>query len=97
MIDLTKKMFDYYELIWFDGEKLQLKRPSQALLMDMLKLVNLPEDKQVEGVYEVVKTLLNNNTSNRVFTDEEVNSIDFSIIELIMEDYLNEVFPSLGQ
>ena len=97
MIDLTKKMFDYYELIWFDGEKLSIKRPSQALLMNMLGLVNLPEEKQVEGVYEVVKELLNNNANNRVFTDEEINSIDFAIIELIMEDYLNEVFPNLGQ
>lgn len=97
MLDLTKKMFDYYELIWFDGEKLNIKRPSQALLINMLNLEKLPEDKQIEAVYDVVKELLNNNTNNRVFTDEEVDSIDFSIIELIMEDYLQTVFPNLGQ
>lgn len=97
MIDLTKKMFDYYELVWFDGEKIQIKRPSQALLIDMLNLEKLPEDKQIEAVYDVVKAVLNNNVNNRVFTDEEVDSIDFTIVELIMEDYLQEVFPSLGQ
>jgi hypothetical protein len=97
MIDLTKKMFDYYELIWFDGEKLEIKRPSQSMLIDMLALVNLPEEKQVEGMYELVREVLNNNTSNRVFTEEEINSIDFSIIELIVEDYLQTVFPNLGQ
>ena len=97
MIHLTKKMFDYYELIWFDGEKLEIKRPSQSMLIDMLALVNLPEEKQVEGMYELVREVLNNNTSNRVFTEEEINSIDFSIIELIVEDYLQTVFPNLGQ
>ncbi len=97
MIDLTKNMFDYYELIWFDGEKLKLKRPSQALLIDMLNLGKLPEDKQIEAIYDVAKELLNNNTNNRAFTDEEIDSIDFSIIELIMEDYLQKVFPNLGQ
>lgn len=97
MIDLTKKMFDYYELIWFDGGKLEIKRPSQSMLIDMMNLEKLPEEKQIEGMYELVRAVLNNNINNRVFTKEEVDSIDYSIIELIMEDYLQEVFPNLGQ
>ena len=97
MLDLTKKMFDYYELIWFDGEKLEINRPSQQLLIDMMNIEKLPEDKQVEAVYDVVKAVLNNNTKNRKFTDEEVDNIDFSIVEMILEDYLQEVFPNLGR
>lgn len=97
MIDLTKKMFDYYEMIWFDGKKLEIKRPSQALLIDMMNLQKLPEDNQVEGMYDIVRAVLNNNTQERVFTKEEVDSIDYSIVELILEDYLQTVFPNLGQ
>lgn len=97
MLDLTKRLFDYYELVWFDGEKLEIKRPSQALLMEMMNLEKLPESKQVEGMYDIVRAVLNNNTKERVFSKEEVDSIDYSIIELIMEDYLQSVFPNLGQ
>lgn len=97
MLDLTKKMFDYYELVWFDGKKIEIKRPSQALLIEMMNLEKLPEDKQIEGMYDIVRAVLNNNTKNRVFTKEEVDSIDYSIVELIMEDYLQSVFPNLGQ
>lgn len=97
MLDLTKRLFDYYELVWFDGEKLEIKRPSQALLMEMMNLEKLPENKQVEGMYDIVRAVLNNNTKERVFSKEEVDSIDYSIIELIMEDYLQSVFPNLGQ
>lgn len=97
MLDLTKRLFDYYELVWFDGEKLEIKRPSQALLIEMMNLQNLPEDKQIEGMYDIVRAVLNNNTKDRVFTKEEIDSIDYSIVELIMEDYLQAVFPNLGQ
>ena len=97
MLDLTKRLFDYYELVWFDGEKLEIKRPSQALLMEMMNLEKLPESKQVEGMYDIVRAVLNNNTKERVFSKEEVDSIDYSIVELIMEDYLQSVFPNLGQ
>ena len=97
MLDLTKRIVDYYELIWFDGEKLQIKRPSQALLMDIMALQTLPEEKQVGGMYDVLRTVVNNNTNKRVFSEEEINDIDFETAELIMEDYLQTVFPNLGQ
>lgn len=97
MLDLTTRAIDFYELKWFDGEVLKIHRPSQALIINMMKLDTLPDEEQIKAMYDLLKQVLNNNKNGRKFSDEDIDNLSFEVVEMIMEDYLNTVFPNLGQ
>lgn len=97
MLDLTKKV-NRYEIKWFDGQVLHLEMPSQALLMKVMEMDKLEDDKeQIEALNAVLLTIMNSNVEGRVFTGTEIGSIPLDIIELILSDYINTVNTHLGE
>lgn len=96
MIDLSIQV-KKYEIKWFDGQILHLDLPTQGLLMKIVKIEELDEMEQFDTIVEVLGDILNSNSEGRVITKEEVQSIPFNLIQLILTDYVNSVSNSLGE
>lgn len=92
------KLVNKYELIWFDGETLHLELPSQALLMEIMKIEDIEDDtEQFKAILKILKNILNSNEEGRKFTDSDIKSIPLNVIELILSDYVNSINSSLGE
>lgn len=96
MLDLTK-VNKLYELKWFDGTILHIKRPNQSTLERVIGLADLGEKEQVSAIYGVCKDILNNNTDGKIISAEEVEEIDISIVQLIIEDYIGGVVSEMEE
>ena len=101
MLNLNTLKQKNYELIWFDGTKLELRKPSQALLE---KLMEISELKDVEVtsilkiVYDILEQTLNNNLQGKKFSREEIEeSFDLEIAYTFIEDYIKSIIPKLGE
>ena len=97
MLDLSKKV-KKYRLKWFDGQELHLDMPSQDMLLKVMSLEDLDEEaEQFALLIELLSDILNHNTENRVFSEEEIKAIPLDIITLILTDYVNSVNERLGE
>ena len=90
MLDLTK-VNRYYQIKWFDGQELNLKRPSQELFEKIFKLQNAEPEQQVSALFALIHEILNNNVEQRVFTKDELDrELDFQTMQYIIEDYVKD-------
>lgn len=97
MLDLTN-IRSFYELKWFDGRVLHIRKPSQRLLEKMLSLENLNHEEQLVCYWELIRDILNSNTDNIIFSNEELEKeLDIELSQVIIEDYLNTVLKKLGE
>jgi len=91
MLDLTKIYKEkYYEIKLIDGTELKLKRPTQAMVEYTLNLRDLKDnDKEtLHAITGMFVRVLNRNTEDRVFTNEEIdNEYDTQIIAFVIQDY----------
>lgn len=101
MLNLSEIKKKNYELIWFDGSTLQLKRPSQKLLTQLMSISKMDE-QDLEGImnliYDVLFTVFNNNINGRKFKREEIeDNFDLATAYTFIEDYMGSVFKQLGE
>ena len=97
MLDMSKKV-KKYRLKWFDGQELHLDMPSQDMLLKVMSLEDLDEEaEQFALLIELLSDILNHNTENRVFSEEEIKAIPLDLITLILTDYVNSVNERLGE
>lgn len=97
MLDLTKYKNDYYEIKWFDGEVLKLKKPTQQLLMRITSLEQLSQEEQFNAFVDIISDVLNSNTAGRVFTADDLMDMDLQIIQAILQDYIASIYKQLGE
>lgn len=97
MLDLTKQVKNY-ELIWFDGNKYSFRKPTQEFIMKVADLESLGStEDQIKSLINIVHELLNSNLEGKEFTDEDMAMLDMGTLRLILEDYMNSVYDSLGE
>lgn len=97
MLDLST-LVNKYSIVWFDGQELHLELPSQALLMEIMKIEDIEDDtEQFKAILKILKSILNSNEEGRKFTDSDIKSIPLNVIELILSDYVNSINSSLGE
>lgn len=101
MINLQEIANNNYELIYFDGTVLHLKKPTQALLRELLAVSELDDeevDKMFDVVYTVITKTLNNNIEQRDFTEEQVREdFDIQTAFLFIQDYIEDTISVLGK
>lgn len=101
MINLQEIANNNYELIYFDGTVLHLKKPTQALLRELLAVSELGDeevDKMFDVVYTVITKTLNNNIEQRDFTEEQVREdFDIQTAFLFIQDYIEDTISFLGK
>lgn len=97
MLDLTK-FANKYDIKWFDGQVLHLALPSQGLLMKIMEIDNIEDErKQFEVITESLQYILNSNSEGREFSKEEIQSIPLDTIQLILTDYVGSISQRLGE
>ena len=97
MIDLSTIEQSNYEIKLESGEILQIKKPSQAFLNDILALyeyIQKMDDTAADSlilinkVYEIITRIFNRNINGKIFTREELEEmIDIKVAMAVLEDY----------
>ncbi len=83
----NKKTFD---ITMEDGTKINIKKPSQQLVIDMMLMENLDKGNPIEimeGLASIVLKILNNNTNTIEFTLEQVKKMDLFMLQAIVKSY----------
>lgn len=95
MINLQKKVNENYKLVWFDGDEVSIPQPTQALLTQMVKLLQVDESETEELLalyFSIFKEVMKSNVSGKKFDDEELDNVPFNIVQMVLEDYTEQVF-----
>lgn len=99
MLDLSA-ISGFYELKWFDGEVIHLKKPTEAFLRSLQAFAeNSTEDsaENMSRVREIVRTMVKDNEEGRKFTAKELDRLDFLVSMMILKDYMQTVEQRLGE
>lgn len=98
MIDLSG-INRFYELKWFDGTSVWLKKPTEELLRRIVALDN-KENAGIElldDLKEIVIGLIKDNEDGRKFPQEEIDQLDAVICSMILKDYFVTTTERLGE
>lgn len=100
-INLQEMKNNTYSLIYFDGEELKLKKPTQGLLRRLVSVSEIDEE-DVEGmfdvIFDVICEVLNGNINSRKFTIEQVKEdFDLETAFLFIQDYIEDTMYVLGK
>ena len=100
MIDLSKSVKGLYKIKLEDGTVLQLRKPTQAMLLTMMEMSQegLEGLELMSHIYSLLARIFNRNTINRSFTQEELEEmLDLELAMEVMKDYLNSTLAALGK
>jgi hypothetical protein len=98
MIDLSG-INRYYELKWFDGTSVWLKKPTEGLLRRLVAL-DESDDKGLDALDELrnmVLELIKDNEEGRRFPQEELDELDSVLCTMIFKDYMEYTTKRLGE
>jgi hypothetical protein len=89
----------FYELKWFDGSSVWLKKPTEEMLR---KIVALDKDDSkgievLDSVKEIVIALVKDNDGGRKFPQEELDQLDAVLCMMILKDYFETATERLGE
>jgi len=97
MLDLSA-ISRFYELKWFDGHVIHLRKPSEGFLRKIQSLAEIEDN--IEGLEElrrIVQGMIRDNEDGRVFSDEELAKLDLDLCLAIIKDYMKTVDDRLGE
>lgn len=97
MLDLTTLREQTMNIKLLDGEALDLRKPSQKLLLALVdlqkKMENATLEEQLNDIRDITLEILNNNKQGKIFTDLGAD-YDLQIMQAIIVGYgefINEV------
>ena len=97
MIDLSG-INKFYEMKWFDGTSVWLKKPTEGM---MRKIASLEEHGEgIEALDElkvIVRDMVVDNEEGRKFPQEELDELDAVLCSMIFKDYMEYVAKRLGE
>ena len=93
MLDLSVLREKTWELKMFGGEILNIKRPTQKMVIEMMGFEEIAQKKEVvatiDGFAAILLDILNNNTNGRVYEQEYVmENFDFAVGMAVIEEYI---------
>ena len=96
MIDLSG-INKFYELKWFDGTSVWLKKPSEEMLRKLITLDEAEGLEALEGLKSMVIELIKDNEEGRKFPQEEIDNLDAVLCSMIFKDYMEYTTKRLGE
>ena len=96
MIDLSG-INKFYELKWFDGTSVWLKKPSEEMLRKLITLDEAEGLEALEGLKSMVIELIKDNEEGRKFPQEELDELDAVLCSMIFKDYMEYTTKRLGE
>lgn len=96
MIDLSG-INRFYEMKWFDGTTVWLKKPSEAMLRKVATLDSYEDFDGLAELRKIVIELVKDNEEGRKFPQEELDELDAVLCSMIFRDYMEYVEKRLGE
>ena len=96
MIDLSG-INRFYELKWFDGTSVWLKKPTEAMLRKVAALEKKDDFDALDELRKIVIELVKDNEDGRKFPKEELDELDAVLASMVFKDYMEEVGKRLGE
>lgn len=99
MLDL-QHLGSFYELKWFDGRTLHLKKPSEGKIREIAAFAEQETNTQdnIDMMKTFVRDLIKDNSDGIEFTDEELNKeLDGVVCAIILKDYFETIQERLGE
>ncbi len=96
MIDLSG-INRFYELKWFDGTSVWLKKPTEAMMRKVSALEAKDNFDALTELQKIVLDLVLDNEDGRKFPQEEIDELDSMLCSMIFKDYMEEVNKRLGE
>ena len=96
MIDLSG-INRFYELKWFDGTSVWLKKPTEAMLRKVAALEKKSDFDAMDELRKIVIELVKDNEDGRKFPMEELDELDAVLASMVFKDYMEEVGKRLGE
>lgn len=96
MLDLSG-INRFYELKWFDGTSVWLKKPTEAMLRKVSALEGRDHFEALDELKKIVIDLILDNEEGRKFPQEEIDQLDGMLCMMIFEDYTKETNKRLGE
>lgn len=98
MIDLSREIEKPYEIKMFDGTILQIKKPSQEMLLEIVKLQNTDNiELALNAMSDILLKILNRNMNDRKYTKKDMNDFSVDIMSAVIQDYLANSLNQLGK
>lgn len=93
MLDLDKYLNQGLD-IKINGEVVSVKQPTAAMVKEIRKIENSTNGKNdLDNKSKITQLLLDNNTSGKKFTIEDVDKIPFKVQDIIM----GEIFKFIAE
>ena len=96
MIDLSG-INRFYELKWFDGTSVWLKKPTEEMLRKVAALETESDFDAMDELRKIVIELVKDNEDGRKFPKEELDELDAVLASMVFKDYMEEVGKRLGE
>lgn len=90
ILDLQAYEEETADIRMADGQVLHLKKPSEALIIELLRLQHIDTAKPEEivaALNRVCRAVLNNNTDGDAFSEESVNGLSYDAKTAIITAY----------
>ncbi len=104
MLDLAKLQQNFYKIKLLDGTILQIPKPSQLLLRNMMELENVDNTFEnsstliIKEIYNILFEIFNTNKNGIKYTLEDIEKMfDLSTALIVIKDYINFSFDILGE
>ena len=107
MIDLSTIERSNYQIKIESGEVLEIKKPSQKFLNEILALyeyIQKMEDsaesglKVIDRLYDILTDIFNSNINGKVFSREDIEKmLDIKMAMAVLQDYFLYVEGELGK
>nr|DAQ21951.1 MAG TPA: hypothetical protein [Caudoviricetes sp.] len=107
MIDLSTIERSNYQIKLESGEVLEIKKPSQKFLNEILALyeyIQKMEDsaesglKVIDRLYDILTDIFNSNINGKVFSREDIEKmLDIKMAMAVLQDYFLYVEGELGK
>ena len=96
MIDLSG-INKFYEMKWFDGTSVWLKKPTEGLLRQITALEEKGGLEALDELKGIVIDMIVDNEEGRKFPQEELDELDAFLCSMIFKDYMEYVEERLGE
>jgi len=89
----------FYELKWFDGSTVWLKKPTEEMLRNIVALDKADGNgiEVLDEVKAIVIDLVKDNDGGRKFPKEELDQLDAVLCMMILKDYFETATERLGE
>ena len=91
ILDLSVYKEDTFDITFPDGEVINVRKPTQAVVIEMMRMSQFNKENQeemIEAMVELCVSILNNNKNARQFDCDEINRrLDFIMVAAIIKGY----------